>query len=483
MKRQAVLVPALLLLVPSCKGDRVKTEAAGKPNIVFILADDLGYGDTGCYGQKRFSTPHIDRLAAEGMRFTRHYAGSAVSAPSRSSLLTGQHTGHTFIRGNREVEPEGQYPLADEVFTLAESLKEAGYATGAFGKWGLGYPGSEGDPNRQGFDVFFGYNCQRQAHHYYPRHLWHNREKILLEGNRETLAGEYAPGRIHREALAFMEKNSHQPFFLFYPTPLPHAELFAPPAYMEKFRGRLLPEKSYQGVDGGEGYRTGAYGSQPEAHAAFAAMVTLLDDQVGEIVDKLKELGLYGNTVILFSSDNGPHQEGGADPDYFDSNGICRGFKRDLYEGGIRVPLIVAWEGKIAPGTETGHVSAFWDHFPTLAAITGAEMPALCDGISFLPALLGQENQPQHDFLYWEFGERGGSRALLSGNMKIIQSRLSDPAGPVTELFDLSADPGETRNLAAESPAATEEMTGLMDLARFSSSLFPLTIPGKSGER
>lgn len=280
---------------------------AKHPNIIYILADDLGYGDLSCYGQKHFQTPNIDRMAREGMLFTQHYAGCTVSAPSRSSLMTGQHTGHTFIRGNKEVKPEGQYPLEARAVTIGELLQNAGYITGAFGKWGLGYPGSEGDPNNQGFDEFFGFNCQRLAHNYYPAYLWDNQKKVILEGNTGDKFEEYAPDLIHQRALQFIENNRDKPFFLYYATTIPHAELLLPAKYMNEFRGQLLPEKSYTGAGpGDEGFRNGAYGTQPESHAAFAAMVTLLDNQVGSVLNKLKELKLEKNTIIIFSSDNGP---------------------------------------------------------------------------------------------------------------------------------------------------------------------------------
>jgi arylsulfatase A-like enzyme len=321
--------------------------------------------------------------------------------------MTGLHTGHTPVRGNKEHKPEGQWPMPDETFTLAEMLRREGYVTGAFGKWGLGYPGSEGDPNNQGFDEFYGYNCQRIAHHYYPFHVWHNQEKVMLEENQGIEKGIYAPALIHEQALKFLESNKDKEFFMFYPSLIPHAELIAPEPYMEKYRGKYLPEKEYEGVDEGERLKLGPYGSQPEAHAAFAAMVNYLDDQVGELVNKLKELGIEENTIIMFSSDNGPHLEGGADPDYFDSNGVLKGYKRDLYEGGIRVPMIVWWPEKISSGSESNHVSAFWDVLPTVADIIDAEAPDGIDGISFLPTLVN-EPQPEHDYLYWEFHERGG---------------------------------------------------------------------------
>lgn len=472
MNKTIILLTVTVLFLISCSNRQKQTTDLQKTNIVFILADDLGYGDLSCYGQEHFSTPNIDNLAENGLRFTQHYSGSTVCAPSRSTIMTGQHTGHTFIRGNKEWKPEGQYPLEAEAVTMAEILQDAGYVTGAFGKWGLGYPGSEGDPNNQGFDEFFGYNCQRLAHNYYPYHLWHNQEKVMLEENAGRQTGQYGPEVIHEQALKFLEKNKEKPFFLYYPSIIPHAELFAPEEYMEKYRGKFEPEKSYKGVDEGERYRNGGYGSQPEAHAAFAAMVNVLDDHVGEVVAKLKELGVYDNTVIFFSSDNGPHLEGGADPDYFDSNGILKGYKRDLYEGGIRAPMIAVWKDKIKPGRETDHISAFWDILPTVAEITGTETPANIDGISFLPALLDEEGQKQHDYLYWEFHERGGRLALRKGDWKLVKYNVFDPQKTTSELYNLSEDPGEENNLAEKHPEKVENLTELMKSARTESKIF-----------
>ena len=461
---------AVTTLLPSCTGVSSPKSAGrdnDKPNIIYIIADDLGYADLSCTGQKLFQTPHIDRLAAEGIRFTHHYSGTTVSAPSRSSLMTGLTTGHTPIRGNREWPTEGQWPLPDSLLTLPEMLRTAGYTTGAFGKWGLGYPGSEGDPLHQGIDEFYGYNCQRLAHNYYPGHLWDNDQKILLPENSGDRMEVYAPELIHQKALQFIEKNRDKPFFLFYPNVIPHAELLLPDHYMEEFRGKLLPEKAYKGAEPGDAhFRTGGYGSQPEAHAAFAAMVTLLDRQVGEIVAKLKELGIEKNTLIIFTSDNGPHQEGGADPDYFDSNGPLRGYKRDLYEGGIRVPMIACWPGTIKAGTTTGHVSAFWDVMPTLAALAGTTPPGGIDGISFLPTLTSRGEQPRHDYLYWEFHEAEGSQALLRNHWKLVRTHLLNPAKTNTELYDLATDPGETRNVATDHPGVVEELLLIMAEAR-----------------
>lgn len=473
MKKTSLLLPATVLLFTACQNQQKQETELQKPNIVYILADDLGYGDLSSYGQELFSTPNIDKLAESGMKFTQHYSGSTVCAPSRSSLMTGQHTGHTFIRGNKEWKPEGQYPLEAEAVTMAEVLQEAGYVTGAFGKWGLGYPGSEGDPNNQGFDEFYGYNCQRIGHNYYPYHMWHNQEKVILEGNTGTQTGVYGPEIIHEHALKFLEENKDKPFFMYYPSIIPHAELYAPEEYMEKYRGKFLPEKKYEGVDEGENFRQGPYGSQPESHAAFVAMVDYLDMQVGEIIAKLKELGVYENTIIMFTSDNGPHMEGGADPDYFDSNGPLKGYKRDLYEGGIRVPMIAVWEGKIKAGTETDHPSAFWDVLPTLAEISGATVPENTDGISFLPALLANnENQKKHDYLYWEFHERGGRKAVRKGNWKLVRYNVLDPEKTTTELYNLENDLGEENNVAEQHPKIVEELSEIMKNARTESEIF-----------
>ena len=444
------------------------------PNIVYILADDLGYGDLSCYGQKHFSTTNIDKLAESGMKFMQHYSGSTVCAPSRSSLMTGQHTGYTFIRANKGVKPEGQYPLEAKAYTIAEVLQDRGYVTGAFGKWGLGATGTEGDPNNQGFDEFFGYKCQSLSHHYYPYHLWHNQKKIMLEGNEGFQTEQYGPEVIHGEALKFLENNKDNPFFMFYPSLIPHAEMFAPEEYMEKYRGKFLPENNYEGVDSGENYRKGPYGSQPESHAATVAMIDYLDMQVGEIVDKLKELGIYENTLIIFTSDNGPHMEGGADPDYFDSNGPFKGYKRDLYEGGIRVPMIAVWNGKIVAGSETDHISAFWDVYPTFAEISGAGVPENIDGISFLPTLLGNENkQEKHKFLYWEFHERGGRQAVRKEKWKLVKFNVLNPEKTTTELYNLETDLGEKNNVAAQHPEIVEELLEIMKSARIESVVFP----------
>lgn len=456
----------------SCKTkeNKPKEKEIKLPNIVYILADDLGYGDLSFTGQKKFSTPNIDKLAREGMFFLQHYSGATVCAPSRSALLTGQHTGHTPIRGNKEVLPEGQWPMPKGTFTLAQMLQEKGYATGAFGKWGLGYPGSEGEPLNQGFDTFYGYNCQRLGHHYYPYHLWDNTTKVMLNGNKGYKKEEYAPNLIHEKAISFMEKHKNQPFFMYYPSVIPHAELAAPKKYIDMFLGKLEPEKSFEGRDSGEEYRNGDYESQENTHAAFAAMVTLLDNQVGDIVSKLKELGLEENTLIIFTSDNGPHIEGGADPDYFNSNGIYRGYKRDLYEGGIHVPMIAKWKGVIKENTTTNHVSAFWDVLPTLGEIVEAKIERDLDGISFLPTLKSEEVQEQHNHLYWEFHEKGGRQAIRKGKWKLVRYNVKKNGD--YELYNLEEDPGETNNLASNMKNKVVELVKILEESRTPSSIY-----------
>jgi len=469
MKRKIPIALCASYALISCS---TATKNEPLPNIVYILADDLGYGDLSCYGQKNFSTPNIDRIAAQGMLFTRHYTGCTVSAPSRSCLMTGLHTGHTPIRGNKGWEPEGNWPLPANTFTIGKMLQSKGYTTGAFGKWGLGYIESEGDPNLQGINEFYGYNCQSLAHNYYPDHLWHNHEKILLHENDSSKTGAYSADLIHNAALNFIETNKNKPFFLFYPTTIPHAELFAKEEYMNKFRGKFLPEKSFKGVDDGPKFRQGPYGSQPEAHAAFAAMVNQLDDYVGEILAKLTELGLEKNTIVIFASDNGPHLEAGADPDYFNSNGDLRGYKRDMYEGGIRTAMLVKWPGKVKEGSKSDHVSAFWDILPTFADITGAKVTSDIDGISFLPELLGKK-QKQHEYLYWEFHEQGGKTAIRMGNWKAVRLNIDKPDKTVTELYDLSKDISETNNVADANPEIVKKMEELMKQAHTPSEVFP----------
>lgn len=445
-----------------------------RPNIIFILADDLGYGDVGFNGQKLIKTPNIDRLAKEGMQFPQFYAGTTVCAPSRSSLMTGKHTGHTYIRGNKGVDPEGQEPIADSVVTVAEVLKKAGYRTGAFGKWGLGPVGSEGDPLKQGFDRFYGYNCQSFAHRYYPNHLWSNDQKVILEGNANLLYNkEYAPDLIQKEALNFVDATKKdEPFFLFLPYILPHAELVVPNDSIFQYYKGKFEEKPHKGDDYGPTARPGGYASQEFPHATFAAMVSRLDLYVGQILDKLKEKGLDKNTLIIFTSDNGPHLEGGADPRFFNSGGGFKGFKRDLYEGGIREPFVARWPGVVKPGTKNQYIGAFWDVLPTFAELAGTKPATSTDGISFAAALTGKGTQQKHEYLYWEFHEKGGKQAVRQGNWKAIRLDAQKNGGTI-ELYDLSKDPAEATNIAAQNKDKAEELGKLMDSSHVPSAIFP----------
>ena len=473
-----MLTGAAALAAGSCAQQQPVT--AQRPNVVFILADDLGWGDLSCYGQKLFETPNIDRIAAEGMRFTQCYSGTTVSAPSRSCLITGTHSGHTAIRGNLELAPEGQFPLPEGAETLFHDFRKAGYSTGAFGKWGLGFVGSTGDPNLQGVDRFYGFNCQLLAHSYYPDHLWDNETRIdLADVNRNDDSygtGAYAPDLIHEQAMAFLDQAAKdgKPFFMWYPTTIPHAELIVPQdSIIQRLRGKY-PETPFNGtLPGGPYFLKGAYIAQSEPHATFAAMVTRLDVYVGQIVDKLKELGLYDNTILIFSSDNGPHREGGADPDFFDSNGPWRGYKRDVYEGGIRVPMIVSWPGHIQSGAETDFMCSFWDLMPTFRELTGQRVPDGMDGVSLLPLLTDRKGQKQHDYLYFEFQELGGRQAVRQGPWKLVHMDIRTDH-PRYELYNLDSDPGEENDLAATEPGKVEELKAIMQEAHVPNLDFPV---------
>jgi len=450
-----------------------------RPNIVFILADDMGWGDLSCYGQERFETPNIDRLASEGMRFTQCYSGTAVSAPSRCCLLTGKHNGHSVIRSNRPCPPEGQFPMAEGTRTFFHDLKDAGYTTGAFGKWGLGPVGSTGDPNKMGIDKFFGFNCQSLAHSYYPDHLWDNDTKVILEDNCDEVPygeGTYAPDLIHKKAVEFMENavKESKPFFMFYPTTIPHAELIVPKdSIIQKFLGKF-PEKPFHGCDQGmPRFRTGGYCSQENPHATFAAMITRLDVYVGQIVSKLEELGVADNTIIVFASDNGPHQQAGADPDFFNSNGPWRGYKRDVYEGGIRVPFIVKWPGKTTKGVDTDFMCTFWDVMPTIRELLGQKNGKEMDGVSLLPLLTNKKGQKKHDFLYFEFQQRDGSQAVRQGPWKLVHLKLRSPE-EVYELYNLENDPEEKTDVYAENPKIVENLKKIMVREHVYNPDFPL---------
>ncbi len=425
--------------------------AAPKPNIIFILADDLGYGDLGCYGQKKFATPNIDRLAAEGTRFTQAYAGSTVCAPSRCCLMTGKHTGHATIRGNRSPEP-GTKP--DEPMA-ATVLKQAGYRTAMFGKWGLGGPATGSVPNTRGFDEFYGYLNQLHAHNYYPEHLWDNQNETFLPPNWFDQRKIYAPDRFLEKALAFVKRPQKSPFFLCFTTTIPHAN-------------------NERGVFSGNGMdvpdnKQFADKPWPETEKNFAAMMTRLDSDVGKLMEALKAAGASDNTLVIFTSDNGPHREGKHDPDFFESRGPLRGIKRDLYDGGIRVPFIARWPGKVPAGRVSNQVLAFWDFLPTAAEIAGVKAPDNIDGISMLPALLGKP-QKNHEYLYWEFHERVFAQAVRMGKWKGVRPGKNKPV----ELYDVEADLSEKNNLAANNPDVVQRITTIMKQARTEHPEFPV---------
>jgi len=462
----ARLTILFLFIAGACSSPQKEVKQQ-KPNIIFILADDLGYNELGCYGQEIIRTPHIDKLAAEGMRFTQHYSGSPVCAPARSVLMTGLHTGHTYTRDNREIKPEGQEPIPDSALTIAEVLKQQGYVTGAMGKWGLGFPGSEGDPNNQGFDLFFGYNCQRHAHNHYPRYLWRNDEKIMLEGNDRTLNGEqYSQDLFTREALNFIEQNKDTSFFLFLPFIIPHVSIQVPQESLAEYKDSIS-ETPYD--------HHPYYLEHPYPHAGYAAMVTHMDKAVGWIMYRLQELGLGENTLVIFASDNGPTyaRVGGADSEFFNSAGPFRGLKGSVYEGGIRVPMIARWPGKIAPNTTSDHLSYFPDYFATFADLAGADNDYKIDGVSLKAELLGVEGQTDHVFLYWEFPAYGGQQAIRYGKWKGVRQGLFKNPTAQLELYDLSVDIAESNDLAEQYPEIVKTLDSLMQTSHIPSEIFP----------
>jgi len=470
-----VLLTAVLVLV-GCNGGSAESEPT-RPNIVLIVADDLGYGDIGSYGQQQIQTPHLDRMAEEGLRFTQFYAGSTVCAPSRSVLMTGQHTGRTPIRGNNEVLPIGQQPLPDSSVTMAEMLRAAGYRTGLFGKWGLGGPGSEGMPHRQGVDQFFGYIGQRRAHYYWPEFLFESNAdslwRVPLEGNvvednperhpgsgPPIERGTYSHDAIMDRALAFIEENAgEQPFFAFLPVTIPHASVVAPEEafapYLDDEGNSIFDETPHV---------AGHYTSQPMPKAAYAAMVSHMDRGVGQVMDRLDALGIAENTIVLFTSDNGPHGEGGYEPEYLDSNGPLRGMKRDLYEGGIRVPHLAWGPGRIAAGTTTDAIGYFGDYMATFAELADTDVPAgATDSRSLVPVLRGETDTLRVDEpLYWEFYARGSSQAVRLGKWKAVRKPMMTGT---MELYDLEADMGESNNVADAHPDLVERMAAIMEEA------------------
>lgn len=485
MKPKSIMLFAMCSIALLCCAQDKKGEnhnviiENSKPNIIYILADDLGYGDLSAYGQTKFKTPNLDKLASRGIKFTQHYSGSAVCAPSRSSLMTGQHTGNTPIRGNKEAKngAEGQIALPAKAITIAEVLKSAGYTTGMFGKWGLGF--DEGDPNNQGFDEFYGYNDQKLAHRYYPPYLNHNQKRDSLQGNDWKHKVTYAPDRIQEETLKFIETNKSKPFFAYIPTVLPHAELLTPKdslflKYNTSFKE--VPhtnDKKYTSDYGDSDMVWYHYCPQDMPYATYASMVNRVDFYVGQIVDKLNELGIADNTIIMFASDNGPATEGGANPNFFNSNGGLKGVKRDLYEGGIRTPFIAVWPQKIQAGRTSNHISAFWDIMPTLAEIADISVPKTTDGISFLPTLLGKGNQKQHEYLYWEYNVKGGRKAVRKENWKAVMYYVSKPNKTSFELFNLDNDVEEKYNVANKYPEIAKELRMLIENTGTESKAFP----------
>lgn len=448
-----VAVVALGLVAP-----RLAQAETKKPNIIYIMADDLGIGDLGCYGQQKFETPNIDRMAAEGMLFTQHYSGSTVCAPTRSVLMTGLHTGHTPVRGNAEVNPVGQQPIPDETVTMPELLKKAGYVTGAFGKWGLGYPGSEGDPVKQGFDVFYGYNCQRNAHTYYPTWLYDNEKKIELDGK------TYSHDLIMDHALQFIRDNKDKPFYCYLPITIPHAAMHVPEEYSEPFR------KKFPEFENKKGKYAGTTVTNPIA--AFAGMCTKMDEDVGRVLHLLKELNLDDNTIVMFTSDNGAHQEGGHNPEFFDSNGPYRGHKRDLTDGGIRTPFIVRWPGHVKAGSESDLISAHWDVLPTLCQLAGVEVPKNIDGISMVPTLTGEGNQAKHDYLYFEFFERGGKRAVRMNHWKGVQNDMTNDPDAHIALYNIEEDIDESDDVSEKHPEVVAKIRQIFDEAHTENDRF-----------
>lgn len=459
MKSRSLFLAGLLsqvVIVPAVAGEL--------PNIVFVLVDDMGIGDIGCYyNQPKIKTPNLDELASKSLQFMQHYSGSTVSAPSRCCLLTGKHTGVAYVRGNKGVvSQEGNFDLhlpAGEV-TVAELLKQKGYATMCVGKWGLGGPKTTGSPLNKGFDYFFGYLAQGDAHRYYPEFLYENENKVRLGGR------VYSHWMIMDKGLEFIRKQQKgNPYFAYFAITPPHADLDYPD--LSEYQGEFL-ETPFINKNGKGGFKT-----QMAPKAAYASMVTEIDRSVGKIISLLKERGEWENTILIFSSDNGVHCVGGHDPEFFGSNGPFRGYKRDLYEGGIRTPFIVSWPKHIKEHREISHISAFWDFLPTACDITDVEVPMGVSGISYLPTLLGHEKQqPRHDYIYYEFYEMGGKQSLLKDGWKLLRLNVSKPDKTVEELYYLPDDVGEEHNLIGDNSAKAAELKALMEKAHTKSEIF-----------
>ena len=454
MKRNLLLLlSSAAAATPAIAQQSQQAQKSKTPNIIYIMADDLGIGDLGCYGQKTIKTPAIDALAKQGVIFTSHYSGSTVSAPSRCVLMTGKHTGNVSIRGNAGVKLDNgeQYdtPLPKAEVTIAEAIKDQGYTSAVIGKWGMGAPKSEGHPLEQGFDYFYGYLGQLNAHGFYPEYLWENNKKVAL-GKKE-----YSHDLIMNKALNFIDENSDKPFFIYLTPTIPHAELIIPAGELGEY-DNMFTEKAYKG---------GHYAACEKPLATFAAMVTRLDSDVQRVMDILTEKGIADNTIIVFTSDNGTHREGGH-TGFFNSSGDFRGVKRDLYEGGVRTPYIVKWNGVIEPGSVTNHISAFWDFLPTVCDITGSAVPHGVDGVSFLPTLTGKGEQTKHDYLYFEFHEMGGRQSILKDGWKLIRLNAKDKKKTKYELYNLNQDQAERFNMAKEHPEKVAEYIKIMDNAR-----------------
>ena len=447
-----------------------------KPNVIYILADDLGYNELSCNGQTNFSTPNIDALAKDGISFTQHYSGSPVSAPSRCVLLTGKHTGHSAIRDNKEIgtwaDYKGQEPLPENTFTIGSLMKNAGYKTACIGKWGLGFTDNSGSPSRQGFDYFYGLLCQKQSHNYYPSYLWRNDVKIPLDNPdfspHQQLKGDandpesyisfrgkvYSQDKLQEEALKYIDDNKDSTFFLYLTYTLPHLALQIPEEDIAKLKNK------YNDVPytGNKGYLPCQF-----PRATYAAMIIRLDKYVGEVMAELKKLGLDENTIVIFSSDNGATFDvGGADTKYFGSNNPFRGYKTDVYDGGIHVPFIVKWKGKIEPNSKSNLISGFQDILPTFAAITDTKTPKDIDGISILPTLLNKNKQVTHEYLYWEFHANGGSQAVRMGKWKAVRLKVTDNPDAKIELYDVEKDVKETKDVAAEHPDIIAKVKEIM---------------------
>jgi arylsulfatase A-like enzyme len=459
-------VAAALHARPGLSGMSTRAAAQGgapRPNIIIIQADDLGYGDLSAYGQAQFRTPGIDRLADEGIRFTNYYAGSTVCAPSRAALMTGYHTGHAWIRGN------GEIPLRAQDVTIAMLLRDAGYRTAVVGKWGLGRPGTTGQPDKKGFEYSFGFLDHRHAHRQYTDHLYRNAEPVSTDLNRD-----YVNDLFTKEASAFIERQDARPFFLYLNYTVPHAELRAPEDSMQPLRGKFtetpfINSQADARPTGPDDVSLG-YRSQATPKAAFVAMITRMDRDIGRLVDLIKSRGIERQTLVMFISDNGPHEEGGGDPVFFKSSGGLRGIKRDLYEGGIRVPMVASWVGTIPAGRVSYHEWAHWDVLPTLTELAGATTPAGIDGISMARALRGDPKPPRHEFMYWEFHERGFQQAVRMGNWKAIRLKKDAPL----ELYDLPDDPYEQHNTSYGHPDVVAKIEAYLKTARTESAQWPV---------